>query len=70
MEAAELLAANEILISQGMEEAKIVESIGTMAEVISQIADQVNLLFLNASILVTKYKLCFTLIRYEIKTDS
>lgn len=33
-----------------MEDAKIVESIGTMAEVISQIADQVNLLSLNASI--------------------
>lgn len=45
----------------------IVEAIGTMAEVIFQISDQVNLLFLNASILVTKYKLCFTLIRYEVK---
>lgn len=49
-EAAKLAAANEILIRQGMEDAKIVESIGTMAEVISQIADQVNLLSLNASI--------------------
>jgi len=49
-EAAELAAANEIQIRQGMEDAKIVESIGAMAEVISQIADQVNLLSLNASI--------------------
>lgn len=49
-EAAELASSNEVLIRQGMEDAKIVESIGTMAEVISQIADQVNLLSLNASI--------------------
>ncbi|ROR23970.1 methyl-accepting chemotaxis sensory transducer with Cache sensor [Mobilisporobacter senegalensis] len=49
-EATNLAASNEVLLRKSMEDAKIVESIDTMAEVISQIAEQVNLLSLNASI--------------------
>lgn len=49
-EATKLAASNEVLLRKGMEDAKIVESVGNMAEVISQIAEQVNLLSLNASI--------------------
>lgn len=41
---------NEKNLNQSIEEAKIVESIGVMAATISQIAEQVNLLSLNASI--------------------
>lgn len=40
----------ETSLTQSMEEAKVVENIGQMAEVISEIADQINLLSLNASI--------------------
>lgn len=46
----QLTAVNEKNLNQSMEDAKIVESIGVMAEVISTIAEQVNLLSLNASI--------------------
>lgn len=49
-EATKLASSHEVMLRQGMEGAKIVESIGTMADVISQIAEQVNLLSLNASI--------------------
>lgn len=45
-----LSTENEMNLSKSMEEAKIVENIGVMAETISQIAEQVNLLSLNASI--------------------
>lgn len=40
----------EINLSKSIENAKVVESIGTMANVISNIAEQINLLSLNASI--------------------
>jgi methyl-accepting chemotaxis protein len=45
-----LTAENEAKLNQSIEEAKIVESISVMAATISQIAEQVNLLSLNASI--------------------
>ncbi len=40
----------EVNLSTSIENAKVVESIGTMANVISNIAEQINLLSLNASI--------------------
>ena len=40
----------EINLGKSIENAKVVESIGTMANVISNIAEQINLLSLNASI--------------------
>ena len=40
----------EVNLSMSIENAKVVESIGTMANVISNIAEQINLLSLNASI--------------------
>ncbi|MDF2540724.1 MAG: rane assosiated methyl-accepting chemotaxis protein with hamp domain [Herbinix sp.] len=45
-----LTTENEKNLNRSMEEAKIVESIGIMASTISRIAEQVNLLSLNASI--------------------
>ena len=45
-----LTIANEKNLKQSMEEARIVESIGIMATTISQLAEQVNLLSLNAAI--------------------
>lgn len=45
-----LTIENEKNLKQSMEEARIVESIGIMATTISQLAEQVNLLSLNASI--------------------
>lgn len=50
LEAIQLADNNEQKLNQSIEDAKIVESIGVMAEMISQIAEQVNLLSLNASI--------------------
>lgn len=49
-QAMKLTKENEIQLNASMEEAKIVENIGIMAATISQIAEQVNLLSLNASI--------------------
>ncbi|WMJ90107.1 methyl-accepting chemotaxis protein [Anaerocolumna sp. MB42-C2] len=46
----ELSEKNEKQLDKSMEDAKIVESIGIMAAAISKIAEQVNLLSLNASI--------------------
>ncbi|SHO45817.1 methyl-accepting chemotaxis protein [Anaerocolumna xylanovorans] len=48
--AQELIQANEKKLLISLENAKIVESIGTMAGQIAEIAEQVNLLSLNASI--------------------
>ncbi|MDK2808142.1 MAG: methyl-accepting chemotaxis protein [Clostridiales bacterium] len=50
-EKAETLAKQyEINLNASMEKAEVVETIGVMAEAISQIAEQINLLSLNASI--------------------
>lgn len=49
-QAMNLTQANEENLKKSIEEAKIVESIGIMAANISQLAEQVNLLSLNASI--------------------
>ncbi len=48
--AAELSGEFESSLGKSIENAKIVESIGTLASVISNIAEQINLLSLNASI--------------------
>lgn len=48
--AAELSGQFEESLSKSIENAKVVESIGTLASVISNIAEQINLLSLNASI--------------------
>lgn len=48
--AQELINANEKKLQVSLENAKVVESIGIMAEQIAEIAGQVNLLSLNASI--------------------
>lgn len=45
-----LVKENELNLESSLEDAKIVNSIGTMAQNISEIAEQVNLLALNASI--------------------
>lgn len=48
--ASELTKVYESNLNQSIENAKIVDSIGELAEVISNIAEQINLLSLNASI--------------------
>ena len=48
--AKDLSAKHQSELSESIEEAKVVESIGVMAETISDIASQINLLSLNASI--------------------
>ncbi|TCL57320.1 methyl-accepting chemotaxis sensory transducer with Cache sensor [Kineothrix alysoides] len=48
--AADLTKAYESELAQSMDNAKIVESVSLLADVISEIADQINLLSLNASI--------------------
>lgn len=49
-QAISLVKVNESNLNRSIDDAKIVESIGAMADVISQIAEQVNLLSLNAAI--------------------
>lgn len=48
--ATELTTQFEVRLQESMEHAKVVENIGVMADTISQIAEQINLLSLNASI--------------------
>ena len=50
LNASKLSGVFEENISKSIDNAKVVESIGTMAKVISNIAEQINLLSLNASI--------------------